>query len=189
MSFPTQILSVPALLDPVLVYPHVYFDINYSLCSPLGGNRGGRNTKYSSGFKGARGWVRIKRKKEKGKRKKNGRGKGRASKSSFLVLPSFTNTNIPDQSVLARFFFYISFSYLVFLMRRDGGTGFQLDQCFSQQWAGAPYFIYTDFRPGLPWLAGEVAMRGELSWAVRKPCGKKVKYLHNFNAYILSDTF
>jgi len=59
--------------------------------------------------------------------------------------------------------FYISFSYLILLRRRDSGTGFQSEQCFSQQWAGAPYFISTNLRPGQPCLAREAAVRAELS--------------------------
>lgn len=90
--------------------------------------------------------------------------KGKASKSSsFLVLASSANDNIPDQRILASF--YISFSYLIFLRRKDGGTAFESGQCFFffQQWAGAPSLVSTDFRPGQPCLTREVAVTTELN--------------------------
>lgn len=102
----------------------------------------------------------IKTKKEEGK--KNQSVKRKASKSSsLLALLSSANDNIPDQRILASF--YISFSYLIFLRRKAGGTAFKSDQCFFQHWAGAPSIISTDFRRGQACLAREVPVRTELN--------------------------
>lgn len=85
MSLPTYLLSV---LGPVLVSTLVYSGISSFLYSPLGGNRGGRNTKKYG---------------EKKKIKKEGKGElQRALESSFFVLPSSTNSHIPESfSILA----------------------------------------------------------------------------------------
>lgn len=79
-SLPIQ-LSVLPLLDPALEYIHIYSFICSSLSSPLGGNKGEKNTKYSCNFKGT--------KDSREKRKKGRRKTGEGREEFQRALPSF----------------------------------------------------------------------------------------------------